>query len=268
MPRANRNFVPGHIWHLTHRCHNRQFLLRSEEDRRRWTQWVRVSRDRFGLCILDYCVTRNHIHLLVQDQGEKGCIPKSMQLTEGAVAQAYNQRRNRTGSFWEDRYHATAVSSGAHFRRCIGYIALNMVRAGEVKDPSDWHFCGYADIQNRRTRNRVIDYDALGQLLGTSSLDDLQRVTRDILEEMRLGGGLQRHPEWTESVAVGDKSFVEQVKRELGVRSKFRETTEEPHGTCVLREDRLPYGEDPQQVSLPEENTYPWLVFPEESLGL
>jgi len=28
MPRANRHFVPGHVWHITHRCHQQAFLLK------------------------------------------------------------------------------------------------------------------------------------------------------------------------------------------------------------------------------------------------
>jgi len=24
--RANRHYIPGHVWHLTHRCHKREFL--------------------------------------------------------------------------------------------------------------------------------------------------------------------------------------------------------------------------------------------------
>lgn len=28
MPRANRYHLPGHTYHLTHRCHDRRFLLR------------------------------------------------------------------------------------------------------------------------------------------------------------------------------------------------------------------------------------------------
>ncbi|MFO1498704.1 MAG: hypothetical protein U1G07_09975 [Verrucomicrobiota bacterium] len=28
MPRANRYFVPGKLYHLTHRCHNRRFLFK------------------------------------------------------------------------------------------------------------------------------------------------------------------------------------------------------------------------------------------------
>jgi putative transposase len=56
-------------------------------------------------------VTSNHIHLLVFDGGERDVIPKSIQLVAGRTGQEYNQRKNRNGAFWEDRYHATAVSS-------------------------------------------------------------------------------------------------------------------------------------------------------------
>jgi hypothetical protein len=34
MPRANRHFLPGQLWHITHRCHEKSFLLRFPRDRR------------------------------------------------------------------------------------------------------------------------------------------------------------------------------------------------------------------------------------------
>jgi len=51
-------------------------------------------------------------------------------LIAGRSAQDYNRRKARLGAFWEDRYHATAIESGAHLHRCIVYIDFNMVRAG------------------------------------------------------------------------------------------------------------------------------------------
>jgi putative transposase len=60
MPRANRYWLSGHVWHLTHRCHSRQFLLRFGRDRRLWTRWLYEARVRHGLCVLDYVVTSNH----------------------------------------------------------------------------------------------------------------------------------------------------------------------------------------------------------------
>ena len=48
MPRANRYFLPGHVWHLTHRCHRRGFLLKFVRDRRRWVMWLFEARKRYG----------------------------------------------------------------------------------------------------------------------------------------------------------------------------------------------------------------------------
>jgi putative transposase len=79
MPRANRYFLPGHVWHLTHRCHHKAFLLKFARDRRRYLRWVFEAKKRFGLSVLNYMVTSNHIHLLVKDTGGE-VISQSMQL--------------------------------------------------------------------------------------------------------------------------------------------------------------------------------------------
>ena len=75
-------------------------------------------------------ITSNHVHLLIKDTGPN-VIADSMQLIAGRTAQEYNQRKDRQGAFWEDRYHATAIETDEHLHRCLVYIDLNMVRAGE-----------------------------------------------------------------------------------------------------------------------------------------
>jgi putative transposase len=84
MPRANRHFLPGLVWHLTHRCHQRAFLLKFSRDRDVYLHWLYEARKRFGLCVLDYMVTSNHVHLLVKDTGE-AVIARSVQLIAGRV---------------------------------------------------------------------------------------------------------------------------------------------------------------------------------------
>jgi len=96
--------------------------------------WVFEAKKRFGLSVLDYAVTSNHIHLLVKDTGPN-VIAQSMQLIAGRTAQEYNQRRAMQGAFWEDRYHATAIEHDEHLQRCVVYIDLNMVRAIEYCSP-------------------------------------------------------------------------------------------------------------------------------------
>jgi putative transposase len=56
MPRVNRHFLPGYIWHITHRCHEKHFLLKFARDRRRYRRRLSEAKKRFGLsltCIQD-----------------------------------------------------------------------------------------------------------------------------------------------------------------------------------------------------------------------
>jgi REP element-mobilizing transposase RayT len=46
------------------------------------------SQEAFGLCVLDYMVTSNHVHLLVKDTGPE-VIAQSMQLIAGRTAQEF-----------------------------------------------------------------------------------------------------------------------------------------------------------------------------------
>ena len=127
---------------------------------------------RYGVSILNYVATSNHVHLLVADQGNQE-IPRAMQLIAARTAQEFNTRKKRKGAFWEGRYHATAVQTDEHFLQCMTYIDLNMVRAGVVRHPCDWDVCGYNEIQSPWSRKGVIDFCRLKDYLDVASVGDL-----------------------------------------------------------------------------------------------
>ena len=60
MARAKRHFIPGYIWHITHRCHKREFLLKFARDRRRWLYWLYQARKRYCLTFLNYTVVTSN----------------------------------------------------------------------------------------------------------------------------------------------------------------------------------------------------------------
>lgn len=239
MPRANRYFLPGHIWHITHRCHKQQFLLRFAKDRRTWVYWLYQARKRYGLCVLNYVVTSNHIHLLVKDMG-CGEIARSMQLIAGRVAQQFNRRKSRKGAYWEDRYHATAVQADSHLARCIVYIDLNMVRAGVVAHPSEWAPAGYTEIQSLPKRYRCINIPELAALLGLADADSLRDRLREWVNAALVKGKLERQPAWTQSIAVGQREYLNAMGCELKVSHPGRMI--EGEGDCLfLREEPSAY---------------------------
>ena len=261
MARAKRHYIPGQIWHITHRCHKREFLLKFAKDRRRWLQWLFEAKKCYGLTVLNYSVTSNHVHLLVVGNGDRNIIPKSMKLVAGRTGQEYNQRKNRKGAFWEDRYHATAVEGGDHLFRCIVYLDLNMVRAGVVDHPSEWAFCGYNEIQAPKRKKVLIDYEKLRALLGFEDYDLVKSYHKKWVDGYLESGNTIRDEKWTRSIAVGSKGFVERVKSLLGVLARGRKSIEAGE-SYQLREPSIPYGVHfrGKKEDIGLENSYFWDV--------
>jgi putative transposase len=238
--------------------------LKFPRDRRRWIEWLYQARKRYsGLSVLNYMVTSNHVHLLAFDNEGRNVIPDSIKLVAGRTGQEYNVRKNRKGAFWQDRYHATAVENNRYLRQCITYIDMNMVRAGVVKHPSEWEFCGYNEIQNPRKRKGIIDFDRLVDLLGFGNYDELRDAHYkwvDGLMQTDYGG---KENKWTQSIAVGSKTFVEKMKEALGFRATGRKIIS-ADDTFELREEQMPYGE---ANNLDSGNTFLWDQPPPSLIG-
>lgn len=221
MPRVNRYFLSGYIWHITQRCHRQSFLLKFQRDRKCWQSWLFEARKRYGLCILNYIVTSNHIHLLVLDRG-KGEVNASMQLIASRTAQEYNNRKTRRGAFWEGRYNTTAVDSETYLARCMTYIDLNMVRAGVVEHPDAWADSGYREIQCPPQRYQCVDRERLAELMSLRCVSALAPTLAEQTEDALAYAQPERESIWTESLAVGSESFVLGVASKLGIKARNR----------------------------------------------
>ncbi len=228
MARANRYCIPGQIWHLTHRCHEKEFLLKFTRDRKRWLYWLYEAKKRYKLIVLNYVVTSNHIHLLVQDRG-KGEIANSMQLIAGRTAQEYNQRKNRKGAFWEDRYHATAVESGDYFIKCLVYIDMNMVRAGVVSHLQQWPSHGYNEILNSPKRYSIININTLMNLCGIRDLILFHKNYKHWVKAELQSNTAKRENKWTESLAVGSREFIERYFQYLDQNKRKITSTDDSY---------------------------------------
>ncbi len=193
MARANRYILPGQVYHVTHRCHNRAFLLKFARDRDAYRCMLRERLGRFPVSLLGYCLTSNHVHLLLQIQGgDPRILAQFMQTLEGDFAQAYNLRKGRSGAYWSDRYHAVMVERGEHLWRCLRYIDLNMVRAGVVREPAEWAWCGYGELVGLRRRYRVVDLSACAEALADRGrTTGLSRAARGCAGKRAEKGGLE-----------------------------------------------------------------------------
>lgn len=243
MPRAHRHIQSGYTYHVTHRCHDRTFLLKFARDRQLYRKWLLKGLKIYQVQMLTYCITSNHVHLLVRS-AIKEDLSRFMQYVQGSFALAYNKRKKRTGAFWSDRYHASMIEDGEHLWRCLRYIDLNMVRARVVQHPREWEWTGWGELMGDRKRNRVLDVDLLVSLLNIGDIHRLREQYIHIVNQTLSAGHPGREPWWSESVAVGSSIFVEKIQRDLlsDYTRKQIEISYGDHGIVTLRETKPTYG--------------------------
>jgi hypothetical protein len=99
-------------------------------------------------------------------------------------------------------------------------------------------------------------------------VEPVRSITKERIETVRFGKWVEeilktknyvRESKWSQSIAVGSKSFVEGIKEKLGIRAKGRKVGESG-GSYHLREEQVPYNSDftPENSDLRAKNTYFW----------
>ena len=219
MGRHKKNISEACCYHLTHRCQERRFLLRFQQDRDNYQKRLYEASRLYEVSVLNYIVTSNHVHILIYSTNAKH-ISDFMHYLQGNTARDYNRRKKREGAFWRGRYHPTMIQSGDHLSMCLFYIDMNMVRAGECKDPGEWQNSGYHELIESRQRYLIIDKERLlNCLCHTGNYNLFKRWYEATINESLLSYGRHREAIWTESLAVGDYEWIENLKNISGMSS-------------------------------------------------
>jgi len=177
-----------------------------------------------------------------------GEISEFMKMMKQRYTQWYNRREGRKGTLWEDRFKSILVEgSEKALTTMAAYIDLNAVRAGLVKDPKDYRYCGYGEAMGGGAQARegvrrvmaafgrtggwvelVAEYRKYVYVQGGSyALDEngiperpglaLEEVEKVLAEKGRLplGAALRcRVRYFSDGVALGSREFVESVFQE------------------------------------------------------
>ena len=163
------------------------------------------------------------------------------------------------GAFWEDRYHATAIDTGDHLSRCIAHIDLNGVRTGAVMHPAEWSACGYGEIENSPKRYRIIEQPARLTSLELHDMDQFRQAREEWISTIMASGLNKRDEAWNNSLAVGRREYVGQMKQALDVRARTREI-EKLDDRYAIRESSTAYADNfaPEMGLLSVKNTFIW----------
>ena len=143
MARLPRYAAPGMPQHVIQRGNNRCAMFARNADFRFFGSCLQAACERYGCQVHAYVFMTNHVHLLMTPSSTNG-IANVMQTVGRRYVQRFNSAYRRTGTLWEGRYRATLVESESYLFACHRYIELNPVRAGLVREPSDYSWSSHA----------------------------------------------------------------------------------------------------------------------------
>jgi REP element-mobilizing transposase RayT len=164
--RDGRRIGEGCYYHLGSRGNFKQSIVADDFDRRMWIQLLGAVTRTTDWLILTYCLMTNHFHLVVQ-AGRSG-VSDAMQVLNGEFSRRANNRWDRKGHLFENRFHSEPILSDAHLLSACRYVDRNPCKAGICAQPAEWEWSGY------RANVGVAHppaFHAVGELLGLFGRD-------------------------------------------------------------------------------------------------
>jgi putative transposase len=184
---------------------------------------LQVAAERHGCATHAYVLMTNHTHLLATPETESS-LPKTMQSVGRRYVQYFNFTYSRTGTLWEGRYKATIIDSEAYLLTCMRYIELNPVRAGMVKNPSDYPWSSYG-VNALGVHDKLCISHSLYERIGRNA-DERQAGYRKLFRKQVSEIELDAIREATNKAwALGNDGFREKIEALAG-----RRTTPRPRG--------------------------------------
>lgn len=164
MPRKPRIFGNGIGYHAILRCNNRERLLYDDEFKH-FLNLLQQYRAKFSFKIYDYVLMQSHVHLLLSTH-EGNTLDVAMGEFCLAFSKHYNDRNERSGHFWRERYWCRVVTDDRYALACLRYFARNPLKAGLVARPEQWMWGGcrfYAGMECNPLLEHHPTYLGLGQ---------------------------------------------------------------------------------------------------------
>lgn len=127
MARIAREKSESGIYHVFVRGINRQNIFQEGEDEREFLDRLTHYKKACSIDLYAYAMMSNHVHLLLKREDGIGSL---MQKLEVSYSHWFNQKYDRVGYLFQDRYKSEVVNDDAYFLTVFRYIHQNPQKAG------------------------------------------------------------------------------------------------------------------------------------------
>jgi len=147
MARRQREVSNSGIYHVMLRGVNKQRIFENPSDYAAMYRILRYVRDidtkqqnteEPNYFLYAFCLMDNHVHLLIQPNSVE--IGQLMKRIMTAYAQYFNNKYERIGHLFQDRFKSEVVEDDKYFFTLLSYIHNNPVKAGRCQVPKQYPY--------------------------------------------------------------------------------------------------------------------------------
>ena len=131
MPRVQRVKGEFSTYHVVQRGNEKKKIFRDDEDKAKFLETLAKAREKYNFLLYAYCLMDNHIHLLVNDNGND--ISKLMKSINVSYVSYFNRAYQRCGHLFQDRFKSELVKDDRYLLEVSRYIHNNPVKAKMVE---------------------------------------------------------------------------------------------------------------------------------------
>lgn len=184
MPRKPREECESQIYHVVQRGVGQQILFEDDDDRQFFLTLLQKHLcDSPTSSLLAWCLMSNHTHLLIHRKLSD--LSKAMKLIGVGYARYFNDRYDRTGHLFQDRFASEVVKDDEQLLTTIRYIHNNPMKA-KVAKTSAYAWSSYQECIGKKDeclidRNFVISlFGSMDSFVKFHQIDDEDKRHLDI----------------------------------------------------------------------------------------
>ena len=197
------------LFHVTARGNERGAIVRDDQDRERWLEWVVRVVERHRLEVFSFALLDNHYHLFLETP--HGGLSRAMQTLNGSYTSYFNRHHRRVGHLSQGRFKAILVEREGHYAELSRDVHLNPIRAGIVAKPEDSPWSSFRGYYRARWMLDWVDYDRVLSEFGSDG-SRARRAYRQFVEGGLASGVTSPLRDAVHGFILGGDRFVARIE--------------------------------------------------------
>ena len=250
MPRQCRNTSDSGVYHVMLRGNNKQDIFEYQNDYLKFQDllYQKCHPQDFNhkplppCCIVyAYCLMPNHVHLLIQEKGERisDCI-KSIAIS---YAQYYNIKYEHSGHLFQGRFRSEPVNNWDYFLTLLRYIHQNPVAGGLALRVKLYPWSSWDEYEN--LSSCPMPFCSVSSVLSRISLEALSELVDEPLP--KTSKILDYNNETT--IRLSEDKIREFICKDCGVQNPKDIQSYPKHERCSILKKIRDFGGSIRQIS-------------------